>query len=263
MSLSAAPKTGVLIATAVGFVVTSIAFVMLVMTWIDPSDRSEYFWRRIIWTEFLVGLEWAYVGGFFSLLLRGNRSVKGFDAILPSLGAAIFFYVASSLLLMIVAAFWPGANSWELVSQLYEAAGLVVILIFLYFSWAAGVTDTEPIPPGISTPHALAALVRKGEGALLARQTSNADAELTEGLEVLALGLKALRERIEHSIPHASRIGEESSYLAFSRVVKQLSDDCLQLATGKLDVAGIQICIRRVNDLKNEIQHIVQSLRSS
>ena len=266
MSLRAtAPKTGVtgvIVATAIGFIVTSVAIMMLAVTWIDPSDRSEYFWRRTIWTEFLLALVWAYVGGFFSLLLRRHRSVKGLGAILPSLGVAIFFYVGSSLLLTMVAAFWPGANSWELVSQVYKAAGLVVVLIFLYFSWAAGVADTEPIPPDISTPHALAVLLRKGEFAFRTRKQANDDADLTGELEEVALGLKALREWIEYSIPHAGRIGAESRYLTFGHAVEQLSDDCLQLAAGDIDSTGIKMCIRRVNDLKNEIQNIAQSLRS-
>ena len=257
-----ASRLGVIVAAGIGFTVTSIAIVMLAVTWIDPSDRTEYFWRRLIWTDFLLALAWAYVGGFFSLVIRKNRSVKGLGAIMPGLGVAIFFYVGSSLLLMMVAAFWPGANSWELVSQVYKSAGLVVVLIFLYFSWVAGIADTEPIPPGISTPHELAVLLGKAEGVLLPRFTPNTDAYVTSGFEELALGLKALRERIQYSIPHAGRIGSENSYFAFSRAIDQLADDCLQLATGDLDAPRVKICIRQVNDLKIEIQNIAQLLRS-
>ena len=181
-STAAGPKgRGVAIATILGFAATSTAIIALALMWIDPADRSEYFWRRVIWTEFLAGLVWAYVGGFFSLLVRKNRDVKGLGAILPGLGVTIFFYAVSSfLLMMVVAAFSPGGESWELVSQIYKTAGLVVILIFLYFSWAAGVAESEPIPPGILTPYQLATLLLRGENALQAKRVFCVETDLME-----------------------------------------------------------------------------------
>ena len=261
-SITVGPKRGVALATILGFAATSIAIFALALTLIDPADRSEFFWRRVIWTEFLAGLVWAYIGGFFSLLVRKNRSVKGLGAILPGLGVAIFFYAGSSFLFMMATAFWPGAGSWELVSQIYKITGLIIVVIFLYFAWAAGVAETEPIPAGVLTPNELAILLRRGENAIQVKQGSCVEADLRERLDSLRLTLKALREKIEYSIPHAGRIGEDASYVAFSGEIKKLCNECLELSGAKLDAERVQPTAVRAAELISEVQTIAQTLRN-
>lgn len=253
---------GVVVAAGIGCFVTSLSIIVIALTWIEPADRSEYFWQRIAWTVFLVALAWAYVGGFFSLLVRRHRSVKGWGAILPGLGVAIFLYVASSLLLMSLAAFWPRAHSWEVASQVYKTAGLVVVLIFLYFSWAAGVADTDPIPEGVPTPRSMTAMLSKADRSLAAHMRLGAGDGSGAVLEQLAGCLRNLREQIQYSIPHVGRIGAENSYFAFAQAIDSLSADCIQISNADFDSEQIQVQIRKVNDLMIEIQNIAQLLHS-
>lgn len=260
-AIAIGPNKGVPLATVLGFAVTSIAILALALTWVDSAERSEYFWQRVIWTEFLAGLVWAYIGGFFSLLVRKNRSVKGLGAILPGLGVAIFFYAGSSFLFMMVAVFWPG-GSWELVSQIYKAAGLIIVIIFLYFSWAAGVAETEPIPAGVLTPNELAVLLRRGENALQIKHSYCVEADLMGRIDTLRLALKALREKLEYAIPHAGRIGGDACYVTLSGEIEKLSKECLELTGANLNAEKLQLAEVRVAELISEVQSIAQTLRS-
>lgn len=247
---------GIITATIIGFIVTSITIISVPLILTEPALRSPHFWQRIAWTEFLAALVWAYIGGFFSLVIPKNRSIRGLGAVLPALGIIIFFYAASSFILMMIAAYFPQFSSLNMALQLYRAAGLVIIVIFLFFSWITGVADSHPIPPGIYTPKELIISLQREEKVLLSQRNLISSSEIVDKIHALQISLKTLREKIQYSIPHAGRIGANNGYIDFSNAVNKLCEDCSNLDTQLLDGGEVQSIIQRASALSGEVQTI-------
>jgi len=252
---------GIITATIIGFIVTSITIISIPLILTKPTMRSPFFWQRIAWTEFLAALVWAYIGGFFSLVIPKNRSIRGLGAVLPALGIIIFIYTASSFILMMIAAYFPQFSSLNMASQVYRAAGLVIIVVFLFFSWITGIADSQPIPQGIHTPKELTIYLQQEENALLSRRNLIDSSEIVDKINALQISLKTLREKIQYSIPYAGRIGANNGYIDFSNAVNKLCEDCSNLDTQLLDGAEVQSLIQRASALSSEVQNIAQELQ--
>lgn len=252
---------GITVATIIGFVVTSITIALVPLILTETASRSPFFWQRIAWTEFLAALIWAYIGGFFSLVIPRNRSVRGLGAVLPALGIAIFFYSISSFILMMIAAYFPMVNSLNMASQIYRAAGLVIIVIFLFFSWISGMVDAEAIPEGVHTPKDLTISLQSQENALFAQQGFPTSSDLKDKVNTLRISLKSLREKIQYSIPHAGKIGSDAAYINFSNAVIKLCEDCSDMNSQTLDIDKLQSIIQYVSDLNSQVNNIAQNLR--
>jgi hypothetical protein len=253
---------GITAATLIGFAVTSIAIVLVPLILTDQTSRSAYFWQRIAWTEFLAILIWAYLGGFFSLVIPKNRSIRGLGAILPALGIAIFFYSISSFVLMMISAYFPQLHSLYVASQVYKTAGLVIIIVLLFLSRVSGMVDTESIPEGVHSPKDLTISLQSQENVLSAQYNYPLLSDQKDKVNVLRNSLKSLREKIQYSIPHAGRIGSDNAYVAFSNEVIQLCEDCSKLNVQAIDVERLHSVIQNISDLNGRVQSIAQNLRN-
>lgn len=254
--------TAITAATLIGFVVTSITIVLVPLILTEQISRSPFFWQRIAWTEFLAALMWAYLGGFFSLVIPKNSSIRGLGAILPALGIAIFFYSFSSFVLMVLVAYFPKLHSLNMSSQVYNAAGLVIIVVFFFFSWISGMVGAEVIPDGVHSPTDITISLQSQENALLAQHNYPLSSDQKDKVNMLRNSLKSLREKIQYSIPHAGRIGSDKAYAAFSNEVIQLCEDCSKLDVQAMDVERLQPVIQNISDLNGRVQSISQNLRS-
>jgi hypothetical protein len=256
------PTFAITIATTIGFLATGITIVLLPLILTDPESRSVFFWRRIAWTEFLAALVWAYIGGFFSLIVPKNRSLSRLGGVLPALGIVIFFYTFSSFLFMMIAAYLPQVSVINMASQVYRAAGLVVIIVFLFFSWITGTAGSEPIPKGILAPNELIISIQNEENKLLMRQGVFIPLEVKDGFGDLRVALKSLREKIQYSIPHAGRIGTNADYIAFSKSVAQLCEDCSNANKAEsFDAGKMNSIIQSLAVLQGQVNCIAQNLR--
>lgn len=247
-------------AVIIGFAATFITIVLVPLIITEAASRSPYFWQRIAWTEFLAALVWVYIGGFFSLVIPKNRSIRGLGAVLPALGIAIFFYVVLSFVLMMIAAYLPHFRSLNVASQVYRTAGLVIIIVFLFFSWVTGTADTQPIPTGVYTPQELTISLQRVENALLSQQVF-IKPDVKACFDAFRTSLKNLREKVQYSIPHVGRIGSNDGYVVFSKAVIRLCEDCSALDAQALDIEKLESGIQQISVLSRQLQSIVQTLR--
>lgn len=252
----------IIAATLIGFVVTCITIVLVPLLLNDPASRSVYFWQRIVWTEFLAALIWAYIGGFFSLIIPKNRSIRGLGGVLPALGIVIFFYSISSFIMMMIAAYFPQINYLNMASQIYRAAGLIVVIIFLFFSWISGMADTNAIPEGVRSPKDLIIALQSQENALLSQQSFLISKDHKDKVALLINSLKSLREKIQYSIPHVGKIGSDNKYVAFSNDVIHLCETCSALNVQAIDIERIQSDIKQISVLNSRVQSIAHNLRN-
>lgn len=249
---------GISLTAFIGFAVTSIAVIAIPLILNDPAKRSEYFWPRIIWAEILVTLIWLYLSGFICLVLPKYRSKKGLGAVLPSFGIVFFIYVVSSFTIMLLAAYCPIFQTVNIFFQICLAAGLVVIIIFIHFSRVSGITGTEHIVGGISSPKDLILQIKNQENSIAAKSiNSPCDSSI---IATLNNSLKKLRETISYSIPHIGMIGNNERYQIFSKKVNDLCSDCTKI-TGKIDPDNIQTILQLSIRLKEEVKNIAQYIR--
>jgi hypothetical protein len=251
---------GITTATLIGFAVTSIAIVVVAFILTDKTSISAYYWQRIAWMELFAVLIWAYLGGFFSLVIPKNRSIRGLGAILPALGIVIVFYSISSFILMVLAAYFPQYHYLNMVSQVFNVAGLVIIIVFLFFSWVSGIVDAGSIPEGVISPKDLIIALQSQENALFSQYNYPLPLDQKDKVNILRNSLKNLREKIQYSIPHAGKIGSDSAYITFSHEVIQLCEGCSKLNVQTADVESLQSVIQNVSDLNGRIQSIAQNL---
>lgn len=258
---TASPPIGTTSATIIGFGATSIAIILVPVILTEPASRSALFWQRVAWTEFLATLIWAYIGGFFSLVIPKNRSIPGLGAVLPAVGIVVFSYSISSFIFMMIAAYLPQFSSLNMASQVYRLAGLVIVIVFLFFSWISGKIDTEAIPKGVHAPKDLVIFLQSRENELITQQNNPLSTDIKDKVNTLRISLKNLREKIQYSIPHAGRIGKDKTYCDFSNAVIKLCEDCSRLGSEASDVEKMQTIINNVSILNGQAQSIAQTLR--
>jgi len=251
---------GITVATVIGFLATGITILCVPIILTASNTRSQFFWNRILWAEFLAVLVWAYIGGFFSLVIPKNRSIRGLGAIMPALGVIIFFYAISSLIVMIAAAYFPQIGYLNTVSQIYKTAGLIIIIVFFFFSWIAGTADTEPIPDEVYTPQELAMSLQREENMLIS-QIELVPTQIKDKFNTFIICLKNIRERVQYSIPHVGRIGTDKGFILFANTVTDLCDECSCLNLQLLDDDKLQSLISKASSLNNSITTIVQTLK--
>jgi|GEM_PF-3105795 len=250
-------KFGVSLAAFIGFAATSIAVIAVPMLLNEPKGRSEYFWYRVAWSEFLVTLVWIYLSGFISLVFPRYRSQKGLGAILPSIGVVIFIYALSSFAFMLLETYLPSFKTINLVSQVCLAAIAIVILVFIHFSRVSGITGTENVVNAPS-PKKLILEIANQENHLSEREFGDdikADQILT-----LERTLKELKESIAYSIQQVGGVEGNEAYQVFSKNITELCNDCADL-NSETQQSKIQTLIQRSMKFKGEVKNIALQIR--
>lgn len=251
---------GIGIATLIGFCATSVAIFIIPQLLIEVAERSDQFWQRVLWTEFLALLIWLYIGGFFSLVSPRYRAVQGLGAILPSIGIVIICYAVISFTIMMVASYFPQLRPIHYASQIDRFAGLIVIAVFLYFSWRTGIAGAEPIPERILSPKQLIILLQQLEMAITRDVKSAVESENVALLVAMGGSLRKLRETISYSMPHVGALGTNIKYAEFSSKIAHLCAD-ISAVNLKTDIKE-RIHPQKADDLVYEAIYIAQSLRT-
>jgi hypothetical protein len=226
------------IVTLVGFVVTGLAILGVILTLLPAEQHSLYFWQRIGWLEFLNLLVWAAWSGFLVPALDRVTGRQGISGITPAIGIVVTLYAVFSAAIMVLHALltnedlyyfiepirldYPIATwileQYSLPLQIIIAAIALVILIFFYISLIGVRVGTERLPAEISTPYQLGALLRSYEDTLPKEAGSN---ELKDSI-------KALREKLTYSLPPVGSIASSQGYAELSGEIKGF---CSQLQT--------------------------------
>lgn len=246
------------IVAAAGWAISALAILGVSTILVTPEHRSQYFWYRVLWAQFVAALVWAFYGGFISNSLLGRKAPRAEGGILPSFGIAVVAYAGLSLALMLAHAFLPEndfLNRFHLTGQILLMAGVGTLCVFFNFARAGAVHGTEPIPEGIRSPNELSALLKAEESRLTQGDTR-------DDFEPLASVLKSLRERIQYSLPHVGEIGTRSDYKLFSAAVEKacqkVATNSRQPVTAENHTAALQ---QELSDLALKVDMIAEGLK--
>jgi hypothetical protein len=199
-----------------GWLISAAATLLIATIVVPEASRSQYFWYRVCWTQFLLFGFWASAG--FYLVTPENRRdhVTRFGAIAPTICLVVGLYALLSFSAMVIHAFAPATSLGSrihLVVQvvLFTAAALSVVFLSMARTGAATGLDfdkAKALPP--PELHDLVAL----HESLL----PNAD----EAANELKAVTKQLRETLLYSLNASGFLAESTEYQSFSREVQQL-----------------------------------------
>jgi len=240
------------IASLVGHLVTAAAVLAVPVICIAPAHRSACFWYKIAWTEFLALLLWAYLGGAFWFLLPGTTRRKGLAGVLPVTGLLVFGYAITSVILVLLCD-WASRGHW--VAQVVLLLGFALLLVLFEFARIGAVAGTEPIPLAIRTPQDLAAMLRLHEERLWTPASEAATRRLSDAI-------KALREKLQHSLPEAGRIGQAQEYQDFARQTEAFCTDLQNLPTDSAEQANVARLQDVATQLAARSEYIASALKT-
>ena len=247
---------------AISYIVLAIAIMLMPIVLIPKGSRSDYFWLRILWTEFLAFLVWCYFGGFFSIFLSKDQDSRRIGEIYPSLGIIVLVYAVVSFLLMILSISFEGnqtLNRIHISAQILITAIALITYVSLYLAIPTAESDAEPIPKGIKKPDELSALLFKNEERLRSTFTSGTS---SDDIRNLFEAIKSLREKIKYSLQHVGAIGQSEEYLQFTEEVLDLNARLSSLEySGEENVKEIENTFNLTNSLLREVGLIINSLK--
>jgi hypothetical protein len=138
-----------------GWLISAIAIVGVAITFVPTPERSDYFWYRILWAEFLAGLVWGFTGGFITSSLFAKKSPRSQGGILPTLGVVVVIYAVLSLALMLKQAYTHETDfldRFHLTLQIVLLAVTGILCVFLQLSQTAAAHGLEPLAEGMQSP---------------------------------------------------------------------------------------------------------------
>ncbi len=250
----ARPIHGVWVASVLGYIITAAAIVVLALLLVETDDRTPQFWRNMLWTEVLALVVWGGLGAYAFYAIRRSMPSGATGGVLPAVNVVVIIYAIISFALMLVHAAGESSELYDrlhLATQVLLAAAALGIFVFLYLARAGAAAGGEPVPEGVPAPPALAAAIRTQEDRLA---SSEATADL-------AARLKALREKLTYSLPHAGTVGRSAEYGMLAAEVQQLSEEAGRIdpaSPGEERAAG---AARRADEISRKVTALAQGLR--
>jgi len=252
------------IATIVGFITTGLAIISISVILVPAENRSEWFWYRIFWSEFLFLLNWAYFGGFFAIVFTNKSRGKSSGGIIPGVGIVIFFYSLLSLGLMLCHSWYPDfefLNRLHFASQIFLTATTVILMVLIYYSFSLAETGTKSSKSAIKTPSQLGSMLFSEESEFIAR-INHIQNGFENQISIIRDGLKSLREKITYSIPEYGNLGKNSDYIDFVVAIENFCFDISKIK--KMNVASDSEYIdmkNRADSLALKVDLIVEKLK--
>jgi hypothetical protein len=239
----------------VGYVATAAAILLVPVLFVPEAKRSEFFWQRILWTEFLVLLVWAYLAGFLNVFIPNGRKDSGLAGVLPAAGLGVFAYALLSFALLMVYRDLSAAT--HIGFQLILFVALVLLFVSLNLARVSAVSGTQPVPAGIKPPQELSALLRVGEEKVWASVSRQG---LTGEPRRLHDALKRLREKLQYSIQHVGSVGESKEYSELAAAVVSLNSELQALPPEFSDQETARRLANKAEDLCRKTELIGQML---
>jgi hypothetical protein len=204
-----------------GYAITAIGIFGVGLLTVPAESRSNLFWPRMLWTEFLALLVWASLTAFFRNAALGREDKKRVMGVLPAAQLILVIYAVLSFLLMIAHSQMQESTLGgriHLMLQIGLAVVTGILFVFLNItSTAAGHGLEKTFEPGMS-PAELCATIKEQE-------------ERIHGFPKLACSiqmersLKSLREKIQYGLPTGGNVGISSAYREFSQELQAVCDE--------------------------------------
>jgi hypothetical protein len=199
------------VALIIGWVIVSIAVVIIAVILVPEPSRSVYFWHRVVWTEVLALLSWGAIGLLFVAPQSRGHGHPGIGGIAPTVGIVVGGYAFLSFAAMQLNAFASDhlADSLHLGIQVLIFVVASTILVFTSIARASQHPGSNSSGDAFVPPQRLCAQLAQCEDALRAIDSS-------EPIDRLTAMLKSLREAIQYSVPTSQRLGGMPEYRELS-----------------------------------------------
>lgn len=233
----------VVLTSVAGYAITAIGIFGIGLLVVPVESRSNLFWPRMLWTEFLALLIWSSLTAFFRNAVVGREDQKKVMGVLPASQLILIVYAVLSFLLMIVHSQMQESglgNRMHLMLQIGLAAAVGILFVFLNITSAAAGHGLEKTFASGMSPAELCAAIKEQEERIhgFPRLASSA---------LIEKSLKTLREKIQYGLPTAGTIGASSAYREFGAEVQTVCDElALQDDTDSSECAALQ---KRINAL--------------
>lgn len=248
----------VLASTAGAALVTCLALSSVAVIAIGPAERGPYFWSRLMWSSSLIVLGWVALGAFFLQISPAWRKSSRVGGIVPSVAIVILFFVISCLVGTIASIIFGLPGRWEVIFNISRTAVMALTIIFLYLSWLGATSGTEPIPSDMNSPASLRMELEVLEGLLSTRSSSAANVEEAVLLRSLSGTVKALRERVQFSLPAVGPIAASAAFRDFAADVGEFVTSLVESVDGKADWGVYE---RRAQGLHIQCKVIAHTLK--
>ena len=246
-------------ASLAGFLFTALIIISFSVILVPESDRSEWFWTRVAWAEFLACCIWVFLGGFF-VHSSAAANTGTFGGMLPSFGVVVFAYSATSLSLMLTHAWFETLLS---VTAHFIAQGVIlgvagIVSVLLAIAIKTGDSGTEKIPFTVESVAELIALLTLQADRFSPAEMGPEIPKVTRGLWE---SIRALTERLRHSIPHVGRIGQAQQYHDLVAESLELFDDLERVDPLTDDHELLGALTTRVRGITNGFTLLAASLK--
>jgi hypothetical protein len=200
-------------ATIIGYLITAAVIIAVPLILIQPDARSEWFWHRIGWTEFLAVLLWGYFGGFVRYALGGRARSSASGGVLPATGILITIYAIASFVLLSVTA--DPSTRWHLATQVLLLAATAIILVFVEYARSGATSGREDLDtPQVSIPDLCSRLQQ--------HEQRFSSAKLGSRTRALHDSIKGLREAVLYSLRGVGQVRHSTEYRDFVETTERL-----------------------------------------
>ncbi len=245
------------LALLVGWLATAMAVAVIPVLLIRQDQRSELFWHRIMWAEFLAALVWGYFGGALKFIFQGPNTRPSTGGILPATGFVVIGYAALSFLLMVLDI--NSASRFHTAAQVGLLAAAIITLVFFGFAHAGAVAGAEAIPDGLASPSELGDSLRFKEEKLWPSGSRTPPAGESRRLHE---ALKMLRETLEYSLPHVGRVGRNAEYSQLAGDIQMLCRELEDLPANSPDSAAVTRFVNSTEALRRRVENISAALKA-
>ncbi len=243
----------ILLTSAAGYAITAIGIFGIGLLVVPTESRSNLFWPRMLWTEFLALLIWFSLTAFFRNAALGREDKNRVMGILPATQMILVIYAALSFLLMITHSHMQETglgNRMHLMLQIGLAAVTGILFVFLNITSAAAGHGLEKTFAFGMSPAELCASIREQEERIHGFPKLPSSTQMERSL-------KSLREKIHYSLPAVGQLGASSAYREFSQEVQAACDElAFQDDTDSPECAALQkridVLIRLVDKISSQ-----------
>ncbi len=220
-----------------GYAITAIGIFGIGLLVVPVESRSNLFWPRMLWTEFLALLIWSSLTAFFRNAALGREDQKKVMGVLPATQMILVVYAVLSFLLMIARSHMQETglgNRMHLMLQIGLAVVSGILFVFLNIaSTVAGHGLEKTFASGMTPAELCVAIKEQGD-------RIHGFPKLPSSTQ-MERSLKSLREKIQYGLPTVGSVGTSSAYREFSQEVQAICDElALQNDTDSVECTALQ-----------------------
>ena len=250
-----------LLAMTVGAAISAASILMVAILVSPEGTRSDYFWARVLWTEFLALLLWGSAASFLLLTTdEGRDSTRHFAGISPAVSVVVTCYVGASFFAMLADAYFGDQDSssiLHLAGQVALAAAFGISVVFLLVASASASSGVAFDEESVLRPAALCAELALIESQLTSRSSG-------EEVSALSASLKGVREAIKASLHESTACSQSQEYQQFATEIESLCQSLSimlssDISLGNEDLDTVQ---RTTTHLKARVAFVAASLVS-